>query len=57
MRIVYVDCNLFREVSESTVCGEVVCDNALEGSGNEEILLSKPEQLAFVVVVRRLKHL
>ena len=45
------------EVSESTVCGEVVCDNALEGSGNEEILLSKSEQLAFVVVVGRIKHL
>ena len=57
MSIVYVDRHLVGQIVDSAVDCHVVADNALDGCGNEEVLLSESEQLTLHVVVGGIEHL
>ena len=57
MRVIEMDGNLVRQVGKRAVDRHVVADDALAGSGAEEILLCQAEQLALGVVVGGVQHL
>ncbi len=57
VRVVDVDGHLLRDAVDGLVVAQVALDDVLQGGGNEEVLLTKSQHLAFRMVVRGVEDL